>query len=312
MKNTKYYLFSIVIFFLLFSCIKNDYEKTLCDYLDYLKSGNLKVAYNLLSQNDRQSIDIEDFIRDEEASALGRLIKSKIKYKIIDSRLSLTGLSVNIKTEINQIDILYLYNLIPELSKNNLKEKEVKKIFFDNERMINNSYIKKIVTYQLVKENNNWRIKADFGRQKKQKELMNLASKYYDEKNYIEALNYYKEALSFNNYNDEALKGVLKVKEKINYIDKYISIDYKKLKKENNKIFFEVKIKNNGTIIVKKILLSFLFINNNNIVGRLKADFSKDGEMIGYQSESTKIVAIDDMKVKYDNIECQITGIDFN
>ncbi len=304
-------ILTVLIFCILmpFSCSKNGYERALSAYLDDLIKGRLDAAYSMLTDSDKSVYGFKEFKKDEDSSVIGRIIRGKVRYKIISSKLSQTGITANIQTEINQIDLVKLYELLPELADENLTENDRQKIFRENGLLADSTRLKKTVTYKLVKENSVWRIAADFARKKRLRELLDRANEFYKGYDYKKSLDCYNDALSFNNYDEEAIEGSLKVREKLNYIAKYVSVEYKLLESGNGSLCFGIRIGNKGTIAIKKVMLEFGFKNGSGSVGNTRAPFNSEGLAIGYQDELYRKVYIKNIREKYSSIDCRVTGI---
>jgi|GEM_PF-4965462 len=307
MKLIKINVFIILIILFISCSIKNSPENTLKKYLYSLKKEKFKVSYDLLCKDDRREVSLEDFTGLQDASPVAKYINKNVEYKILDTSYSETGNTVFINVEVKRIDLVALYHIIPELLNDKLTYKEVKKIFDKNYRAVNNNRIKNKILYNLILENGAWFIKADYGRQKTADRLLKEADKYYANDNYVEALKKYEEVLDFNNDEIEAVKGINKINEKLNYINNFIELKYFVLH-ENNENTLSINIINNGTIRIKKIKIGIIYYDKNG--KKIFNDaITSEIEPLGYKDQKTmgKKISIKN----YSDIQCKILAIDF-
>ena len=211
----------VLILFLLISCSKPaDYEKTINDYFKYLKNEDYKNAYLLLSYKDRLFISMEDFSK-KDKNYLASKINKEIVYKIINYQVSESQSSVAFNVEVGKIDLVKLYYFIPQLEDKNLTKNQIDGYFFKNSNLIKKSIVKESVKYNLIRENNSWKINAGFGQQKRVKELFDTAENYLNNNRYEDALKAYKNILDFKSDNAKALNKIEVIEEKMNYIKKF-------------------------------------------------------------------------------------------
>lgn len=304
MKN-KLLLFFVL--FLIIGCNKKKYEVSVERYLNFIKNNQIEKAYNLLSKKDKEQLSINNFKSTQDLSPIGKYISKNIKYRIIESSFSNTKLAANVKVEIQKIDLLSLYDSIPELLKVNLTEKQINNIFLKNSYIIRNNIITQTVNYKVVFENNDWFIVADYGRQNKLNQLYKIASDYYNNYEYPLAIKTYENILDFNNSSD-VINKIIKIEEKLNYINKFLNFSWTIKNSGKDSIELNIKIKNTGTIVVKKIFVRLTFFNEKN---QLVSDTSKIDQSLDFNEEKNFTLQFNNIKIKYKKVECKIAGIDW-
>lgn len=308
----KYYFFLLFILLLINQC-KKDHIKTFENYLKYIKNGRNKEAYNLLSLEDKSFISFKEYQEEQYTTPISKNIIRRLKYKIIDSYLSGTKQNALIKVEIIQPDLVKIYTLLPDLVNSNYTEKQIDRIFRANKKIIDNenNKIKTIKDYKLILEDKEWKVYADYEKKKYFYNLEKEADKYYENNKLVEALAKYEEVLGFEE-NDKILNRVSSIKEKLYYIKKYLKISYNVLKKNKNGVIIEITIKNIGTIIVKKVVIDFLFYNNEIVIHKERRDLIESPEeQINFNKEIRKKVVLNDFKTVFSQVDCAISAIGF-
>lgn len=280
----------LLLFILFFSCFNNSHNSFLLKYLNNVKNNKLKDAYKFLSEDDKKVISYDEFVNYEK-SVFDSLLKKNTHYKIINSILSETKNRVILEVEIYQPDLLLLFAHFPQLTKEGITEDEVNKIaksikLKEYSRIYNQKFI-------LVRENNQWKVFADYGRKKKIKELENLAEEKYKDDEYEESLNIANKLLEFDNSNKIAKDLLIKSKEKYDYIKNYIELNYYK---KNNEVI--LKLKNKGNMILKRVTIE-IAKNMIDIIGKNNKKFLEVDEEY---STKIKIDSFSSIKIK---------GIDF-
>ncbi|HOJ64719.1 MAG TPA: hypothetical protein PLE45_09895 [Spirochaetota bacterium] len=291
----KHKVLFLLLLFSLFCCCVLSPDFVLLRYLNSVRKNNLKLAYKFLSEEDKNIISYDEFIKYEK-SVFDNLLKKNTKYKIITSTLSETKNRAMIKVDIYQPDLILLFAHFPELTKENITEEEIDKIA----RSIKIKEYLKIYENEfiLVKEKNEWKVFADYGRKKKIKELEDLAMEKYKNDEYEESLNIVNKLFQFEDFNKTAKNLLIKNKEKIDYIKKYIEFSY--YKKDDNII---INIENKGNMIVKKLTVEIKSSDKREIF-----------YIIG--NEEKKYIEVDEKystKIKYNGMieDIKIKGIDF-
>jgi hypothetical protein len=309
MKN-KFYFFLIFILLFIVQC-KRSYISTIENYFKYLKNQETKKAYNLLSIKDKNIISYEEYQKESYATPISKNISKRIKYKIISSHLSESKKYVVIKVEITQPDLVKIYTLLPELLNNKIDEKRINKIFSSNKNIIKNNSIVNIKDYKLVLEKNEWKIFADFEKKKYIYNLINRADQFYEKKDYNTALINYQRVLDFEQ-NDRAIDRIRIIKEKLDYIKKYLIINYNILEKYKNGVIIDIAIKNIGTIVVKNVIVDFLFCDNEVQLYKERHEIIDNiDQKIGYNKEIRKKVVIKNYTTGFTKIDCIISAIEF-
>jgi len=315
MLKKKYYFIYILIFFIIIQCEKN-HRKTLENYFRYLKNSKYKKAYELLSSKDKNIISFEEYNNEKSLSSISKNIIKRIKYNIIDISISESKKVVLIKVQIIQPDLVKLYTLIPELLNNNLNEKQIDKLFQANEGIVNKNYLKLFEDYKLIFEENRWLIDAGYEKKKYIYDLFLEADRYYKDNNYIESLEAYNKVLDFelNDFalNNKAFDRVEIINEKLQYIKKFIKINCDILKNNKNGVIIDITVKNTGTIVVKKIIVEFLFYCDGVIVYKDKRGLLEgENQQIGFNEEVKKQIGFNSFKKTISKLKCVIYAIDF-
>lgn len=310
MKKKKYSIFIFLIFTII-QC-KNDYENTIEKYFDYLKKENYIKAYSFFSTDDKRLISLDEYINEKDSSPISKNIIKRIKYNIIESRLSENKKSVLVKVEIREPDLLKIYKILPELLNIENNKKTIDKIFKKNIKIIDNNYKVKYENYKLVFEENKWVIYADYKKKKYLFELFEEAEKLFKDYFFKEALVIYERILEFNENDNYAIDRVIKIKEKIYYIEKYIEFDYEILKKNKNGVIIDIVLINKGTIVVKKAVTDFLFYKNKTLVFKEKRIlFDKNDVQLGFNEKFRKETVINEIEDNFDDVKCIVTAIEF-
>ncbi len=310
MKKKKYYIF-IFLLFIIIQC-KKDYIRTIENYFDYLKKGNCKKAYSLLSSEDRSLKTLNEYINENESTPISKNIIKRIKYNIIEVKVSENKNISFIKVEIREPDLIRIYKILPELLNYENDERTIDKIFKENNKIIVNNYLTKYENYKLFFEENKWVIYADYKKKKYLFGLLEEANKYYRDYFYTEALEKYERILEFNENDTFVIDKVISIKEKINYQKKYIKFDYKILKNKTNGVIINITIKNKGTIVVKKAISDIMFYNKGVLILKeKKVLFDKNNNQIGFNEEISKEIEVSEIKDNFEKINCVLSAIEF-
>lgn len=313
MFSKKIFLIFALFIFIFFSCGESTYNKVLKKYLYLLKNNQSLNAYQLLSQEDKRIVSLEQYKIDNQ-SDLSKAVSHYMHYKIISSKLSQTGRAATIKVAIKQINLSLLYSLIPKLLNKSLNYKEIIKIFHANKKYVTKSYRTTKVNYTLIKENDDWKIVANYGEKKTISLLLKEANKFYENDKYKEALLTYKKILEYDNINNKALDKIIEIQEKIDNIKK-INLKYQILKTNNNEIKINYNIKNNLSLLVSqiKIITTFLLGNKQIKDSSITVFDSKknNNTKLGYQESKTGYFIIHNIPPKYDKITCDILSIKY-
>ena len=83
---------------------------------------------------------------------------------------------------------------------------------------------------------------------------------------------------------------------------------------KNKREIINVTVKNNGTIMVKKIFIDFLFYSDNEIIhkeSRLLLDKDIDNYPLGYKEKIQKKFKFDNIYYDFNRVKCVVSGIEF-
>ena len=121
------------------------------------------------------------------------------------------------------------------------------------------------------------------------------------------AIKTYENILDFNNTND-VVNQIIKIEEKLNYIKKFLKYSWNIQNINTNSLELNIKIKNTGTIVVKKIYVRLKILNKKN---QPKTKISKIDQSLSYNEEELFKLNFNNIESNYNKIECLIVGIDW-
>ncbi|OHD08428.1 MAG: hypothetical protein A2086_03615 [Spirochaetes bacterium GWD1_27_9] len=290
---------------ILFSC--KNYNNTLKEYLQSVKNSDFKKGYDLLSSYDKSYISYEEYAKNQ-SSFVVKYITKRMKYKILSSTLSETKNTVTIEAEISQINLVKLYDLLPQLLKTNISEKEVNFLLDKNWHIVKYLYNHSKTNYKLIYENNNWYIFLDFARKQTIDSLLKDGEYFYKNYNYQKSLEAYQKIANYDTNNIEAVNNIFKIEEKLSYIKDFIIFSYKI--NQNNQL--NIKIKNRGTLLLKNIMINISFFDKNNDLIQ-----NQNQQIVGNNSQITELGYKEEKELEiqippiYNKIECEVVGVEF-
>ena len=302
---------NLVLLLFLTSC-KKDYVKTLENYLKYLRKGNYKEAYTILSSRDKNVVSYQNFSNNDNETPISRNIGKRILYKIKESSFSETGTIARVNVLVKKIDLKKAYYLIPELMNENLSEKDIDRVFRGKNKILKSCYISNNVEYKLILEDNEWKIFADFERKKSISILLDEADEYFKNNDYNSALKLYEDVLDFDESNINALDNLMQIKEKLNYTKNFLEINHRIFEKNEKGAKIALSMVNNGTIVVKSIFIDFVFYDSSNkvIFQSKKEVLNNLDKKLGYHEGIDTIINFDNIK-NFHEVKCVISAIDF-
>jgi tetratricopeptide (TPR) repeat protein len=260
-------------------------------YVKNSKNLDFNLAYELLSEEDKNVLSKEDYTKFKEPEVMMEIAKAvalQSEYKIKET--SIEEKSANVIVEISSPDYSFLFQSIVasafrsafDTSKetdNQLEDfsKDVSKLIEDGD------VPKQIIdqSIQLVLENNEWKVseglKVAYQKSintKKVDELLSIASSLDKKKKYSEAINTYKEILSIDDSNTDAISSMKKVEGKLaeqkikqDYINKIEIFDFiaTRINTYSSKNVPAVRfaIRNNGNRSLDEVEVTVYFYDGN-------------------------------------------------
>lgn len=272
MKKIISFGLAMLVSVLFSSCGGSKSADTVSNYLKAEADCNYEAAYDLLSDSDKKAKSMEQF-KKEESSEFGLFFTEAVRkssvFKIIDSAES--GNEAVINVEITQDDYSSLAAgmlgaaFTGDLAKKLRKYKE-------------NAQKKTITkTFNLIRENNQWRVFFNWEKEAKMKELTEKADSLKKDGKFEAALEIYNEIIKLDSLNENALqnikeinKEIKKLQEKREYMKKISIYDFSAKYYES---FLEgkvpgivFKVKNNGDRELSLIEVTIYFKDEANVV----------------------------------------------
>ena len=273
----------------------SDANLTALAYVKNSKNLDFNLAYEFLSQKDKNVLskeDYEEFKNPEVMIEIAKAIALQSEYKIKET--SIEEKSANVIVEISSPDYSFLFQSIVasafrsafDTSKEN--DGQLEDFSKDVSKLIEDGDVpKKIIdqSVQLVLENDEWKVSEGLKvayqkriNKKKIDELLSIASSLDKKKKYSEAINTYKEILNIDDSNADAISSMKKVEDKLteqkikqDYLNKIEIFDFKatwiNTYSSKNVPAVRFAIRNNGDRSLDKVEVTVYFydVNDNAI-----------------------------------------------
>ncbi len=286
MKN----LFVLILALFIVSCSSGEASKlsdanlVALSYVKNSKNLDFNLAYELLSEEDKNFLSKEDYKKFKEPEVMMEIAKAvalQSEYKIKET--SIEEKSANVIVEISSPDYSFLFqNIVAsafrsafDTSKEN--DNQLEDFSKDVSKLIEDGDVPKQIidqSIQLVLENNEWKVSEGLKVAYKIDELLGIASSLDKKKKYSEAINTYKEILNIDDSNADAISSIKKVEGKLaeqkikqDYINKIEIFDFiatridTYLSKDVPAVRFAIR--NNGNRSLDKVEVTVYFYDAN-------------------------------------------------
>lgn len=310
--NVKYLILITICVLLIVPSCRREYEDILLKYLQYQRDGKLNKAYALLSAKDKKIVDYDTFVGRENTGSIAEYLAGFMTFKILKSKNGYEGTSAVVRVEIGEIDLVMLYGYIPALLNDSLSGDEKRALLKSNTSIIKNCYKKSRMNYDMVLEDNGWKVFANFLRKRKIVELFEQADAYYGQKLFRSAFDIYNEILDFDTNDRRAVDKIRELQEVLNYIQDFMKYSYDLTKLDDNKVRLDVRVRNNGTFLVKDVFVQFIFLDGTRVVFKENFEFFKYSETapnIGHNHEKEAVITLE--VPEYTDVICRITAVGF-
>lgn len=256
-------------------------KEVLKKYLDASLRGRYEEAYNYISSNDKSIKTLDEYIREnnKKDSPIATALSSSVSYKIL--RVTKTGETAKADVEITLPDMGVIFRDLMGAAFasafGNKDEKQIEQALAKKYKDANIPTTKQTQTFQLVKEQDGWKVFLDWKTEKIKKEkqakiqkLLDEAEQLKKEKKLYGALDKYQQVLKLDSEMVEAKKGIKETetkiktfKEKQDYIKNVKLYDlkarYYTTYLDERVPGVEFKLKNNGKRTLKKVEVTVYF-----------------------------------------------------
>lgn len=252
---------------LLISCGSEKPTNVVNEYLKAEKNLDYAKCYQMLSGSDKESKTLKDFA-DEKSQEYGLLFTESVRKSMMFNVIGMNnnGDSATVEVKITMTDYS---SMVGDLLGKAFSGIDSDAIANDIKGKMKNGSQKttKTVTYNLVKENDEWKILLGFAKEKLIKDGDSLAM----EKKYTEALEKYNSALAADSSDKEISEKINSINEKLDYFKKVSVYDfsaryYESYFSEEKTAGVKFKLKNNGDRELKKVQVTVCFKDNSGLV----------------------------------------------
>ncbi len=277
-------LLSSLVIFSFLGCDKissSGPKKILNKYLDASFNGRYKEAYNYISSNDKSIKTIDEYLNEnnKKNSPIVTVLMSSVSYKIL--KVTKSGDTAKADVEITLPDMAVIFRDLMGAAFasafGNIDEKQIEQALAKKYKDAKIPTTTQTKTFQLVKEQDGWKVFLDWKTEKIKKEkhakiqkLLDEAEKLKKEKKLYDALDKYQQVLKLDSEILEAKKGIEETEAKIKaYKEKQDYIKNVKLYDLMAKYYttffdkrvpgVEFKIKNKGKKTLKEVEVTVYF-----------------------------------------------------
>jgi len=323
-------------------------NKVLDDYLDALLNGRFEESYSYLSAEDKAVKDLKSYLKENETtdSPLAQVIASKVSYRTLKLEKSEKKATADVEITLPDFGSIFADVMGAALKSafSGETQKEMEKILAKKFESGEVPLTTKKETFQLVKENDGWKVFLDWKSEKTRKEkqtaienLMTEARELREAKKLEGAIAKYEKVLELKSEMVDAKRGIqevndeiTRIKEKQSYIDNVVLYDlqsrYYKTYLEEKVPGVTFKIKNTGDRILKEVEVTVYFRDLSGTIIAEKTyhpvlvsrySFSADNKPLKpnyiWQMERGKFYEADSVPTEWEegSVSAKITNIEF-